>query len=51
MRKVRLWAFAGMLAQVPMCYMTQQYKEHSWVGNVVFWFSFCVLGQPLMILL
>mmetsp|Transcript_19380 Transcript_19380/g.40098 ORF Transcript_19380/g.40098 Transcript_19380/m.40098 type:complete len:783 (+) Transcript_19380:243-2591(+) len=51
---VRFWAFFGMLGQIPLVYATKyldrKFKGSS-VGNVIFWLSFCVLGQPCAILL
>lgn len=51
---VRLWAFWGMLLQVPMIMLThlvgRVLKMPVW-GNVIFWFFFLVLGQPLIIML
>ena len=51
---VRLYAFFGMLAQVPLIYFTRwivrRFKQPVW-SNCVFWLTFLVLGQPLLILL
>ena len=51
---VKLYAFFGMLAQVPLIYLTRwivrKYKQPVW-SNCVFWFVFLVFGQPLLILL
>ncbi|KAI9226715.1 MAG: MBOAT, membrane-bound O-acyltransferase family-domain-containing protein [Piptocephalis tieghemiana] len=45
-------AFGGMMAQMPLIILTRQVRrwrgEGSGVGNVVFWVSFCIVGQPLM---
>ncbi|RKP15066.1 MBOAT, membrane-bound O-acyltransferase family-domain-containing protein [Piptocephalis cylindrospora] len=45
-------AFGGMMAQMPLIMLTRQVRrwrgEGSGVGNVVFWVSFCIVGQPLM---
>ncbi|GMH59320.1 hypothetical protein TrLO_g1570 [Triparma laevis f. longispina] len=48
------YAFAGMMGQVPLIALTnvieKRFKE-SQVGNFIFWLSFCIVGQPLCILL
>ena len=42
------------LVQVPMIYITELIKRRSnnatW-GNLVFWASFCILGQPLAVMM
>jgi len=48
--KVKGWAFFGMLAQIPLIYITEPWKRHHYVGNIIFWFSI-VLGQPFLVLL
>jgi diacylglycerol O-acyltransferase-1 len=45
----RLWAFMGMLAQVPLGYLTGRILKGKY-GNMVVWFSL-ILGQPLCILM
>lgn len=46
------FALLGMLAQVPAILMTDRYKHQpQWVGNFIFWLQFCVVGQPLAVLL
>ena len=51
----KAWAFLGMLAQVPLVALTAaidlKLKGNQWIGNFIFWFSFCMVGQPLCILL
>ncbi len=40
--------------QVPMVYLTEWMRRKSQsplVGNLVFWLSFCVIGQPLAVML
>ncbi len=40
--------------QVPMVYLTEWMRRKSqspYVGNLVFWLSFCVIGQPLAVML
>jgi len=52
--RFRLWAFWGMLGQLPLIALTRlvaiKLKRPVW-GNVVFWASFLVFGQPVMLLL
>ncbi|KAH7619019.1 putative Diacylglycerol O-acyltransferase 1C [Nannochloris sp. 'desiccata'] len=48
---LRGWAFWGIMAQVPLMWMTEmlknKYQNNDRLGNVIFWVSFCFLGQPL----
>ncbi len=47
---LRGWAFWGIMGQVPMMWLTEMLKnkfQNDRVGNVIFWVSFCFLGQPL----
>jgi len=47
---IRGWAFWGLMAQVPLMWVTEQLKRtlrSDRIGNVFFWVSFCFLGQPL----
>jgi len=49
-----LYAFWGMMAQVPLIALTgmiDKYNKGSQIGNFIFWISFCIVGQPLCILL
>ncbi|CAG9466526.1 unnamed protein product [Pedinophyceae sp. YPF-701] len=51
---VRAWAFFGIMFQVPMVMITNWMKKslrHETLGNIFFWISFCILGQPISILL
>jgi diacylglycerol O-acyltransferase-1 len=51
---LRLWAFWGLMAQVPLMVVTEWLKNalrSDRVGNVVFWVSFVVVGQPLAMIL
>eukprot|EP01130_Rhizamoeba_saxonica_P010707 TRINITY_DN4412_c0_g1_i1.p1 TRINITY_DN4412_c0_g1~~TRINITY_DN4412_c0_g1_i1.p1 ORF type:complete len:304 (-),score=21.72 TRINITY_DN4412_c0_g1_i1:25-936(-) len=48
--QVKLWAFLGILAQVPLVVITEKFKDHHYTGNIMFWISI-VLGQPFLILL
>nr|ATG83404.1 diacylglycerol acyltransferase 1 [Arachis hypogaea] len=52
--KFKLWAFIGIMFQVPLSIVTnflQKKCKSSMVGNMVFWFTFCILGQPMCVLL
>ena len=54
LRTVRGWAFGGMLFQLPLVYLTDALKDrlkNEQVGNIIFWLSFCVVGQPMCVLL
>ncbi|KAJ1456715.1 MBOAT, membrane-bound O-acyltransferase family-domain-containing protein [Pelagophyceae sp. CCMP2097] len=51
---LRLYAFAGMMAQIPLIYLTNILADKfpkSRVGNVLFWCTFCVFGQPLCLMI
>jgi diacylglycerol O-acyltransferase 1 len=51
---IRPWSFLGMLGQIPLVTLTKQLERKypgSSLGNVIFWISFCVVGQPMAILL
>ena len=39
-----------MMGQVPLILMTRDIKS-GWLGNLIFWSSFCIVGQPMCILL
>ncbi|XWS72200.1 hypothetical protein CRYUN_Cryun02cG0019800 [Craigia yunnanensis] len=50
----KLWAFIGIMFQVPLVLITnylQNKFRSSMVGNMIFWFIFCILGQPMCVLL
>ncbi|PON46824.1 Diacylglycerol O-acyltransferase [Parasponia andersonii] len=50
----KLWAFSGIMFQVPLVLITnylQNKFRNSMVGNMIFWFFFCILGQPMCVLL
>ncbi|XP_030551909.1 diacylglycerol O-acyltransferase 1A isoform X1 [Rhodamnia argentea] len=50
----KFWAFIGIMFQVPLVLITnylQNKYNNSMVGNMVFWFIFCILGQPMCLLL
>jgi diacylglycerol O-acyltransferase 1 len=48
------WAFLAMMMQIPMVILMDLFKpqlEKSQIGNVVFWISFCIIGQPIAVLI
>jgi hypothetical protein len=50
-RNIKMWAFLGMIIQVPMVLLTRRLfpnKGSDW-GNAIFWCSI-LLGQPLLVL-
>jgi len=51
---VRPWSFIGMLMQIPLVGFTKylwRKMPGSSIGNIIFWLTFCVVGQPMAILL
>ncbi|EFJ04704.1 hypothetical protein SELMODRAFT_138381 [Selaginella moellendorffii] len=51
---LRGWAFLGIMFQVPLVLVTnvlQRKFQSSMVGNMIFWFFFCIVGQPMCVLL
>ncbi len=51
---LRGWAFLGILAQVPLIGLTNwtaRKLKNEQAGNVIFWLSFCIFGQPMAVLL
>jgi diacylglycerol O-acyltransferase-1 len=51
---VRPWSFIGMMMQIPLVGLTKYLNKRfpdGFIGNVVFWVSFCVVGQPMAVLL
>jgi len=53
-RVLSYWAFLAMMSQIPMIIVMdifKNYLEKTQIGNVVFWFSFCIIGQPLAVLI
>lgn len=51
---LRAWAFLGIMGQVPMMYLTEALRKkvkNDQVGNIIFWISFCIIGQPLSLML
>jgi diacylglycerol O-acyltransferase 1 len=47
---VKLWAFFGLMGQVPLAILTRKFLRNKHIGNVVFWASI-LLGQPFIILM
>jgi diacylglycerol O-acyltransferase-1 len=47
----KLWFFFGMFLQVPMIWFGRLFPQNSQMGNINFWFSFCIVGQPALVLL
>ncbi|KAI8471776.1 MAG: MBOAT, membrane-bound O-acyltransferase family-domain-containing protein [Monoraphidium minutum] len=48
------WAFWAMFGQIPLISITAALRariKNDALGNSIFWVSFCILGQPLCILL
>lgn len=46
------WLFVGMMAQVPYIYITQFIQRRcSYLANFFFWMSFCIIGQPAVVVL
>jgi len=48
------WSFIGMMAQIPLVYLTKKIERKfpgSSVGNIIFWISFCIVGQPMALCL
>lgn len=53
-RILTYWAFVAMMSQIPMIIMMDVFKsqlEKTQIGNVVFWVSFCIIGQPIAVLI
>ena len=51
---LRLWAFAGIVAQLPLISFTNwtsKRLKNDQLGNIVFWLSFCIFGQPMAVVL
>ncbi|CAD5223445.1 unnamed protein product [Bursaphelenchus okinawaensis] len=46
----RLWAFNGMLAQIPLSILTDKFFKGGRSGNIIVWLSL-ILGQPMAILM
>jgi len=51
---LRLYAFFGMAAQIPLIFITKRLDKtfnNPQIGNVIFWVSFVIVGQPMGVLL
>jgi diacylglycerol O-acyltransferase-1 len=53
-RMYTMHVFIGMMAQAPLIFITKLIDktfDNSFVGNAIFWSAFCVVGQPMGIIL
>uniref|UniRef100_J3M4Q0 O-acyltransferase n=1 Tax=Oryza brachyantha TaxID=4533 RepID=J3M4Q0_ORYBR len=53
-RILKFWAFLGIMLQIPLIILTAYLKSKfrdTMVGNMIFWFFFCIYGQPMCVLL
>ncbi|KAL6619885.1 hypothetical protein ACP70R_035024 [Stipagrostis hirtigluma subsp. patula] len=53
-RILKFWAFLGIMLQIPLIILTAYLKNKfsdTMVGNMIFWFFFCIYGQPMSLLL
>lgn len=53
-RHVSLHAFFGMFAQAPLIWLTKYIDkrfDNAFVGNALFWCVFCIVGQPMGVIL
>lgn len=49
---VRPWSFLGMMMQIPLVAITKiAARKSPTIGNMIFWVSFCLVGQPMAALL
>ena len=49
---IRPWSFLGMMMQIPLVAITKVAARKSpTIGNMIFWVSFCLVGQPMAALL
>ncbi|KAL6865185.1 hypothetical protein ACP4OV_016336 [Aristida adscensionis] len=51
---LKFWAFLGIMLQIPLIILTSYLKNKfrdTMVGNMIFWFFFCIYGQPMSVLL
>jgi diacylglycerol O-acyltransferase-1 len=51
---ISYWAFLSMIGQVPLVIAMDSMKsqlEKSQLGNVFFWVMFCIVGQPLAVII
>ncbi|XP_062178916.1 diacylglycerol O-acyltransferase 1-2-like isoform X2 [Phragmites australis] len=50
----KFWAFFGIMFQIPLIFLTRYLQDkfkNIMVGNMIFWFFFSILGQPMCVLL
>uniref|UniRef100_A0A0D9WRA5 O-acyltransferase n=1 Tax=Leersia perrieri TaxID=77586 RepID=A0A0D9WRA5_9ORYZ len=50
----KFWAFIGIVFQIPLVFLTKYLQDkfnNTMVGNMIFWFFFSILGQPIFVLL
>uniref|UniRef100_A0A453SCY0 O-acyltransferase n=5 Tax=Triticinae TaxID=1648030 RepID=A0A453SCY0_AEGTS len=50
----KLWAFSGIMLQIPLLFLTKYLQDkfkNTMVGNMIFWFFFSIVGQPMCVLL
>ncbi|XP_047074108.1 diacylglycerol O-acyltransferase 1-2-like [Lolium rigidum] len=50
----KLWAFSGIMFQIPLLLLTKYLQDkfkNTMVGNMIFWFFFSIVGQPMCVLL
>jgi len=51
---IRIHSFLAMMGQLPLIFLTKMIDRRfpgSSIGNVIFWISFCFVGQPMAMLL
>lgn len=51
---LQIWSFLAMMGQLPLIFITKMIDKrmpNSSVGNIIFWLSFCAIGQPMAMLL
>ena len=51
---IRPHSFLAMMGQIPLIVLTKKIDKKipgSSVGNIIFWLSFCIVGQPMALLL
>lgn len=51
---IRTYSFLGMMSQIPLVMITKyldKIRPGSSIGNFIFWLSFCILGQPMAVIL
>lgn len=53
-RILTYWAFLAMMSQIPLIVVGNLFKkqlEKSQIGNVIFWVLFCMIGQPITVII